>query len=162
LLETSAAGLADVSVGCALADVASRLIANTARVPIVIVFRDIPIPFPVTQTAAQDCKGSLDWGAKLPQSETELIAPIAIAVAIIMRPRIIVVSRISVGPVMKIPKGTMIGAVLTTTIKTVFVSPFVRVRQLVVEPIVSAITVVFIIVSKCGHHRYGQQYDGSH
>jgi len=79
-----------------------------------------------------------------------------------MRPRIIVVSRISVGLVMKIPKGTMIGAVLTTTIKTVLVGPFVRVRQLVVEPIVSAITVVIIIVSKCGHHRYAQQYDGSH
>jgi hypothetical protein len=52
--------------------------------------------------------------------------------------------------------------VLTTTIKTVLVGTFVRARQLVVEPIVRIITVVFIIVSKCGHHGYTQQYDGSH
>ena len=58
---------------------------------------------------------------------------------------------------MNIPKGTMIGTVLTTTIKTVLVGTFVRVRQLVVEPIVRAVTVVFIIVSKCGHHGYTQQ-----
>ncbi len=63
---------------------------------------------------------------------------------------------------MKVPKGTMIGPVLTTTVKTVLVGPFVRIRQLVVEPIVRVITVVFIIVSKCGHHRYAQQYDSSH
>jgi hypothetical protein len=63
---------------------------------------------------------------------------------------------------MKIPKGTMIGTVLTTTIKTVLVGTFVRIRQLVVESIVRAIAVVFIIVSKCGHHGYAQQYDGSH
>jgi hypothetical protein len=37
------------------------------------------------------------------------------------------------------------------------VGTFVRVRQLVVEPIVRAVTVVFIIVSKCGHHGYTQQ-----
>jgi len=53
---------------------------------------------------------------------------------------------------MNIPKGTMIGTVLPTTIKAVFVGAFVRVRQLAVEPIVRVITVVFIIVSKCGHH----------
>ncbi len=46
----------------------------------------------------------------------------------------------------------MIGTVLTTTVKTVLVGTFVRVRQLVVEPIVRVITIVFIIVSKCGHH----------
>jgi hypothetical protein len=50
---------------------------------------------------------------------------------------------------MKVPKGTMIGTVLPTTIKAVLVGTFVRVRQLVVEPIVRVITVVFIIVSKC-------------
>jgi hypothetical protein len=58
---------------------------------------------------------------------------------------------------MKIPKGTMIGAVLATTIKTVLMGTFVRVRQLVVEPIVSAITIIFIIVSQCGHHGQTQQ-----
>jgi len=63
---------------------------------------------------------------------------------------------------MKVPKGTMIGTVLTTTVKTVLVGTFVRVRQLVVEPIVSVITVVFIIVSKCRHHGYAQQERGSH
>jgi hypothetical protein len=63
---------------------------------------------------------------------------------------------------MKVPKGTMIGTVLTTTIKTVLVGTFVRIRQLVVEPFVRIITVVFIIVSKCGHHGYTQQYHGSH
>jgi hypothetical protein len=88
--------------------------------------------------------------------------PTLIAVAVIVGPRIIIVSRISVGLVMKVPKGTMIGAVLTTTIKTVLMGTFVRVRQLVVEPIVSAITIVFIIVSKCGHHGQTQQKHGSH
>ena len=94
-------------------------------------------------------------GAKLPQPETELITPIAIA--IITRPRIIVVLRgwlIPVSLAMKVPKGTMIGTVLTTTIKTIFVGTFMRVRQLVVEPIVRVIAVVFIIMGKCGHHGY--------
>src|SRR5260370_23049430 len=85
--------------------------------------------------------------------------PTPIAVAIIVR---IIVSRITVGLVMKIPKGTMIGTVLTTTIKTVLMGTFVRVGQLVVESIMSAITVVFIVVGQCRHHRYTQQYDGSH
>ena len=68
---------------------------------------------------------------------------------------------IPVSLAMKVPKGTMIGAVLTTTIKAVLVGAFVRVRQLVVEPIVRVITVVFIIVSECWHHRHAQ-YHGSH
>jgi hypothetical protein len=124
----------------------------------VILFRDISIPFSVTQAAASDCKSSPDWGAKPPQSDTELITP-----AVITRPGIIVVSRlISVSFVMKVPKRTMIGTVLTTTIKTILVGPFVRVRQLIVETIVRIIAVVFVIVSQCGHHRYAQQYDGSH
>jgi hypothetical protein len=42
------------------------------------------------------------------------------------------------------------------------VGAFVRVRQLVVEPIVRAIIVVFIIVSKCGHHGHTQQEQGGH
>jgi hypothetical protein len=95
--------------------------------------------------------------------ETGLVPPIAVAIAIIMRPRIIVVSRlISVSLVMKVPKGPMIGTVLFTAIKAVLVGARVRVGQLVVEPIVSVIAVVFIIVSQCGHHGYAQQYDGSH
>jgi hypothetical protein len=57
---------------------------------------------------------------------------------------------------MKVPKGTMIGTVLTTTIKTVLVGTFVSVRQLVVESIVRVVTVVFIIVSKCWHHGHAQ------
>ena len=59
---------------------------------------------------------------------------------------------ISVSLAMKVPKGTMIRTVLATTIKTVLMGTFVRARQLVVELIVRVITVVFIIVSKCGHH----------
>jgi len=63
---------------------------------------------------------------------------------------------------MKVPKGTMIGTVLTTTIKTVLMGTFVRARQLVVELIVRAITVVFIIVSKCGNHGCTQQERSGH
>ena len=74
--------------------------------------------------------------------------PTPIAVAIIVRLRIITVPRISIGIVMKIPKGAMIGAVFATTVKTVLVGTFVRVRQLVVEPIVRVIAVVFVIVSQ--------------
>jgi hypothetical protein len=57
---------------------------------------------------------------------------------------------------MNVPKGTMIGAVLTATIKAVLVRTFVRVRQLVVEPIVGVLTVVLIIVSNCRYHGYTQ------
>gem|GEM_PF-1391099 len=63
---------------------------------------------------------------------------------------------------MKVPKATMIRTVLTTTIKTVLMGTFVRARQLVVELIVRVITVVFIIVSKCGHHGCTQQEHGGH
>jgi hypothetical protein len=52
-----------------------------------------------------------------------------------------------VGLVMKIPKGAMIGAVLGTTIEAVLMGTFVRVRQLVVEPVVRVVAVVFVIVS---------------
>jgi hypothetical protein len=40
------------------------------------------------------------------------------------------------GIVMKIPKGAMIGAMFATTVKAFFVGTFVRVRQLIMEPIV--------------------------
>jgi hypothetical protein len=63
---------------------------------------------------------------------------------------------------MKVPQGSVIGTVLATTIKTVLVGTFVRVRQLVVEPIVRIITVVFIVVSKCWHHGYNQHEHGGH
>jgi len=63
---------------------------------------------------------------------------------------------------MEVPKGTMIGAVLTTAIKAVLVGTFVRVRQLVVESLVRVIAVVVIVVSKCGQHGYAQQSDDSH
>jgi hypothetical protein len=86
--------------------------------------------------------------------------PTLIAVAVIVGPRIIIVSRISVGLVMKVPQCTMIGTVLSTTVKAVLVGTFVRVRQLVVEPIVRAITVVLIVVSKCWHYGHAQ-YHGS-
>jgi hypothetical protein len=64
--------------------------------------------------------------------------------------------------VVKVPKGTMIGTVLTTTIKAVLVGAFVRVRQLIVEPVVRVITVVFIVVSKCRHHGYTHQKHRGH
>ena len=64
------------------------------------------------------------------------------------------------GIVMEIPKGTMIGTMLATTVKAVLVSAFVRARQLVVEPIVRVVAVVFVIVSQCWHHRH-TQYHGS-
>jgi hypothetical protein len=61
-----------------------------------------------------------------------------------------------------IPKGTMVGTVLTTAIKAVFVGALVRVGQLVVEPVMRVITVVFVIVSKGRHHRYAHQEHRSH
>jgi hypothetical protein len=64
------------------------------------------------------------------------------------------------GIVMEIPKGAMVGTMLATTVKAVLVSAFVRARQLVVEPIVRVIAVVFVIVSQCWHHRHAQ-YHGS-
>jgi hypothetical protein len=57
---------------------------------------------------------------------------------------------------MKVPKSTMIGTVLIATIKTVLMGTSVRVRQSVVKPIVGVVTVVLIIVSKCGDHGYTQ------
>jgi len=64
------------------------------------------------------------------------------------------------GIVMEIPKGAMIGSVLATTVETILVGTFVRVGQLVVEPIVRVVAVVFIIVGQCRHHRHAQ-YHGS-
>jgi len=81
---------------------------------------------------------------------------IAIAIAIVTRPRIIIASRISVSLAMNVPKGAMVGPVFATTIKSVLVGALVRVRQLVVEPIVGVVTVVVIIVSKRGYHGYNQ------
>jgi hypothetical protein len=96
----------------------------------------------------------LSLGRRLP-------APIAVTVAVIVRLRIVIGTGISVGLVMKIPKGAMIGAVLGTTIEAVLMGAFVRVRQLVVEPVVRVIAVVFvIIVSHCRHHGHAQ-YHGS-
>jgi hypothetical protein len=89
-----------------------------------------------------------------------LPTPIAVAVAIIARLRIITVPRISMGIVVKIPKGAMIGAVFATTVKAFFVGTFVRVRQLIVEPIVRVIAVVLVIVSQRWHHGHAQ-YHGS-
>jgi hypothetical protein len=51
---------------------------------------------------------------------------------------------------MKVAKGTMIGTVLATAVETVLVGAFMRVGQLVVEPIVRVVTIVFVVVSKCG------------
>jgi len=66
------------------------------------------------------------------------------------------------GIVMNVPKSAMIGTMLAATVETVLVGAFVRVGQLVVEPIVRVVTVLFIIVSKCGHDGYTQQEHGSH
>jgi hypothetical protein len=63
---------------------------------------------------------------------------------------------------MKVAKGTMIGTVLATAVETVLVGAFMRVGQLVVEPIVRVVTIVFVVVSKCGHHGYAQHQHGSH
>ncbi len=60
---------AKIQLDLPLAEVVSKLIAKTARVPIAIVFRGIPIPLLVTQTIAQDRKGSPNWGPKLPQPD---------------------------------------------------------------------------------------------
>jgi hypothetical protein len=56
------------------------------------------------------------------------------------------------GIVVEIPKGTMIGTMLAATVKALLMGTFVRARQLVVEPIVRIIAVVFVIVSQCRHH----------
>jgi hypothetical protein len=56
------------------------------------------------------------------------------------------------GIAMKVPKGAMIGTMLATTVKTILMGAFVRVRQLVVEPIVRVVAVVFVIVSQRRHH----------
>jgi len=63
------------------------------------------------------------------------------------------------GFVMEIPKSAMIGTMLAATVETVLVGAFVRVGQLVVEPIVRVVAVVFIIVSQCRHHRHAQYHD---
>src|ERR1700687_49727 len=81
------------------------------------------------------------------------------AVAVIARPRFIV-SRISMGIVMGIPKGPMIGTMLATTVKTLLMCTFMRIRQLVVEPVVRVIAVVLIVVSQSGHHGHAQHHGG--
>jgi hypothetical protein len=62
------------------------------------------------------------------------------------------------GIAMKVPKGAMIGTMLATTVKTILMGAFVRVRQLVVEPIVRVVAVVFVIVSQRRHHGHAQHH----
>jgi len=62
------------------------------------------------------------------------------------------------GIIMDIPKGAMIGTMFATTVKAVLMGTFVRARQLVVEPIVSVIAVVFVIVSQSRHHGQAQHH----
>jgi hypothetical protein len=64
------------------------------------------------------------------------------------------------GIVMEIPESAMIGAVLAATVKALLMGAFVRVRQLVVEPIVRVIAVVFVIVSQRWHHGHAQHHGG--
>jgi hypothetical protein len=52
----------------------------------------------------------------------------------------------------------MIGTVFATAVKAFFVGTFVRVRQLIVEPIVRVIAVVLVIVSQRWHHGHAQYY----
>jgi hypothetical protein len=52
----------------------------------------------------------------------------------------------------------MIGTMLATTVKTILMGAFVRVRQLVVEPIVRVVAVVFVIVSQRRHHGHAQHH----
>ncbi|GAC1341149.1 MAG: hypothetical protein NVSMB26_29280 [Beijerinckiaceae bacterium] len=54
----------------------------------------------------------------------------------------------------------MIGAMLATVIEALFMGAFVRVRQLVVVPIVRVVAGVFVVVSQCGHHGQAQQHGG--
>jgi hypothetical protein len=61
-----------------------------------------------------------------------------------------------VSVVVKVPKGTMIGTMLSATLETVLVGTFMRAGQLVMELIVRVITAVFVVVSKCGYDRYTQ------
>ena len=51
---------------------------------------------------------------------------------------------------MLIAKRSMIGAVFSATLKTFLVGTFMLVRQLVMVPVVRAVTVVIIIVCQRG------------
>jgi len=64
------------------------------------------------------------------------------------------------GIVMNVPKSAMIGTMLATTIEAVFMGTFVRVRQLIVEPIVRVVAVIFVIVSQSRHHGDAQHHGG--
>jgi hypothetical protein len=52
-----------------------------------------------------------------------------------------------VSVVVKVPKGSMIGTMLSATLETVLVGTFMRAGQLVMELIMSVVTAVFIVVS---------------
>lgn len=62
--------------------------------------------------------------------------------------------------VVLIAKVPMIGAVFSATLKTFIMGTVVLVRQLIVVPVMRAVTVVFVAVSKCGHDRCTQQKHG--
>ena len=59
--------------------------------------------------------------------------------------------------IMLVAKVAMIGAMFGTTPETFIVSTFMLVRQLLVVPIMRTITVILIIVRKCGDDRCAQQ-----
>ena len=77
----------------------------------------------------------------------------------ILAPRgIIVVTTglIFVSIIVLIAKVAMISPVFSATLETVLVSTLMLVRQLLMVPVVGTITVVVIVVSKCGDDRCAQ------
>ncbi len=88
----------------------------------------------------------------------ELVLPVKAVLA----PRIIVVvvpiarALISMSFVVLIAEEPMIGAVFSAALETFLVGTFVLVGQLVVVPVMRAVTVVIIIMSKGGYNGYTQ------
>src|SRR5437879_2963410 len=88
----------------------------------------------------------------------ELVLPVKAVLA----PRIIVVvvpiarALIPMSFVVLIAEKPMIGAVFSAALETFLVGTFVLVGQLVVVPVMRAVTVVIIIMSKGGYNGYTQ------
>ena len=93
-----------------------------------------------------------------PGRERKLVLPIKAVLApwIIIVVVLIARALIPMSFIVLISEEPIIGAVFCAALKTFFVGTFVLVRQLVVVPVMRAVTVVFIIMSKRGDHGYTQ------
>src|SRR6266852_4285795 len=126
--------------------------------PIEFFERIIEVPFPKAEQRGNKWRPGAAGRPAVQGGVRELV----LAVKAVLAPRIIVVvvpiarALIPMSFVVLIAEEPMIGAVFSAALETFLVGTFVLVGQLVVVPVMRAVTVVIIIMSKGGYNGYTQ------